>query len=98
MQDSSKVQCSSSWWMLTANGPKIFKMTSTTTSTSVKTLRTLFVRQGITYEVVSNNGPLFISTDFKQLMALNGIRHKQLKHPHRTTRAPMDKPKNLYSL
>lgn len=97
MQDSSKVQCSSSWWMLTANGPNISKMTSTTTSTTVKTLRTLFVRQSITYEV-SNNGSLFISTDSKQLMALNGIRHKQLKHPHRTTCAPMDKPKNLSSI
>lgn len=98
MQDLSKLQCSSSWWMLTANGSKIFQMTSTTTSATVKTLRTLFVRQSITYEVVSNNGSLFISTDFKQLMTLNGIRHKQLKHPHRTTCAPMDKRETLYSI
>ncbi|XP_062585296.1 uncharacterized protein K02A2.6-like [Saccostrea cucullata] len=55
--------------------PEVFHMTSTTASATVKTLRTLFSRQGIPNEVVSDNGPQFISAEFKQFMTQNGIRH-----------------------
>lgn len=44
-------------------------MTSTTTSATVN----VFARQGIPNEVVPDNGPQFISVEFKQFMALNEI-------------------------
>ncbi|XP_062600131.1 uncharacterized protein K02A2.6-like [Saccostrea cucullata] len=54
---------------------EVFHMTSTTALATIKTLRTLFARQSIPNEVVSDNGPQFISAEFKQFMVQNGIRH-----------------------
>lgn len=65
--------------------PEVFQMTSTTTSATVKTLRTLFARQGIPNKVVNDNGSQFISAEFKQFMALNGIKHITSAPYHRYT-------------
>lgn len=67
--------CSSSLVDAHSKWPEVFHMTSTTASATVKTLCTLFARQGIPNEEVSDNGPQGISAKFKQFMALNGIRH-----------------------
>lgn len=55
--------------------PEIFEMKSTTSNATINTLRTLFVRQGIPVEVVSDNWPQFRSEEFRQFMESNAIRH-----------------------
>ena len=55
--------------------PDIFEMRSTTSTATISTLRTLFVRQGIPVEIVSDNGPQFRSEEFRQFMESNHIYH-----------------------
>lgn len=55
--------------------PEVFHMRSTTTSSTVQVLRTLFARQGVPREIVSDNGPQFKSDEFKHFMVMNNIRH-----------------------
>lgn len=55
--------------------PDIFEMKSTASNATINTLRTLFARQGIPVEVVSDNGPQFRSEEFRQFMESNAIRH-----------------------
>lgn len=50
--------------------PEIFEMKSTTNNATINTLRTLFARQGIPVEVVSDNGPQFRSEEF---LPIHGI-------------------------
>ncbi|XP_062608629.1 uncharacterized protein K02A2.6-like [Saccostrea cucullata] len=55
--------------------PEVFEMRSTTSNATINTLRTLFARQGIPAEIVSDNGPQFRSEEFRQFMESNAIRH-----------------------
>ena len=50
-------------------------MSTTTTYQTIKILRSLFARYGIPDQVVSNNGPQFISSEFGEFMKNNGIKH-----------------------
>lgn len=50
-------------------------MTSTTTSQTVTALRELFERTGGPEQLVSNNGPQFVSAEFKVFIKNNGIKH-----------------------
>lgn len=55
---------------------------SITTFTTVKILKEMFARFGIPNTVVSDNGPAFISSEFKQFMTSNGIHHKLMAAYH----------------
>jgi hypothetical protein len=55
--------------------PEIFKMKSTTSSDTVSILRTLFARTGVPLQLVSDNGPQFVSEEFSTFMKANGIQH-----------------------
>ncbi|XP_062603100.1 uncharacterized protein K02A2.6-like [Saccostrea cucullata] len=55
--------------------PEVFEMRSTSSNATINTLRTLFARQGIPAEIVSDNGPQFRSEEFRQFMESNAIRH-----------------------
>lgn len=55
--------------------PEVFHMQSTTSAATVTVLRSLFARQGIPHELVSDNGPQFCSEEFKVFMKANAIRH-----------------------
>ena len=55
--------------------PEVFQMNSTTTSATISILRMLFARFGIPREIVSDNGPQFISHEMKEFLKSNGIRH-----------------------
>ena len=53
----------------------VIPMTSTTAEKTVERLRTLFSTWGIVEELVSDNGPQFVSHIFKTFMEANGIKH-----------------------
>ena len=55
--------------------PEVTIMPSTTASKTISILRELFARFGIPQQLVSDNGPQFISEEFKQFMSANGVKH-----------------------
>ena len=55
--------------------PEIVEMNSTTTQRTITELRKLFSAYGLPLQLVSDNGPQFISEDFAQFMKSNGIKH-----------------------
>ena len=54
---------------------EVFPMNSTTATATVNLLRSLFASQGLALEVVTDNGPQFISEEFKRFLRLNGVKH-----------------------
>ncbi len=55
--------------------PEVFSMTSTTAAQTVMVLRELFARTGVPEQLVSDNGPQFISEEFQIFLRNNGIKH-----------------------
>ncbi|KAL0147462.1 hypothetical protein M9458_057225, partial [Cirrhinus mrigala] len=55
--------------------PEVFSMTSTTASQTVTVLRELFARTGVPEQLVSDNGPQFVSAEFQVFLKNNGIKH-----------------------
>ena len=55
--------------------PEVHYMSSTTAAKTIQVLRTMFARYGIPEQLVSDNGPQFVSEEFGQFMKLNGIKH-----------------------
>ena len=58
-------------------------MSSITTAKTIEKLRTLFTNHGLPNKIVTDNGPSFISEEFKVFMERNGIKHvtSALYHP-----------------
>ena len=50
-------------------------MTSITTEKTINELRLIFAQHGLPEEVVSDNGPQFVSNEFAEFMHKNGIKH-----------------------
>lgn len=50
-------------------------MTTTTSAKTIAVLQEMFSRFGLPRELVSDNGPQFMSEEFKQFMTANGIKH-----------------------
>ena len=59
--------------------PEVHIMSTTTASSTIEVLRELFARYGLPEQLVSDNGPQFVSDDFKSFLTSNGI--KQLRSP-----------------
>ncbi|XP_063814156.1 uncharacterized protein K02A2.6-like [Pseudophryne corroboree] len=55
--------------------PEVIKMKSTTSEKTIAVLRTIFARNGLPEQVCSDNGPQFVSMEFKKFMQDNGIKH-----------------------
>ena len=55
--------------------PEVFRMSSTTADKTIEVLRHLFAAQGLPEQLVSDNGPQFVSEEFAAFMRGNGIRH-----------------------
>ena len=53
-------------------------MTSITSEKTINELRLIFAQHGLPEEVVSNNGPQFVSNEFAEFMHRNGIKHTLL--------------------
>lgn len=55
--------------------PEVELMTSTTSKKTIEVLRSLFARHGLPEQLVSDNGPQFISDDFKKFLKANQVKH-----------------------
>ena len=55
--------------------PEIVEMSSTTTKQTIAVLNKVFAAYGLPEQVVSDNGPQFISDEFQLFMKSNGIKH-----------------------
>ena len=55
--------------------PEVFEMSSTTASKTIATLRHLFSAYGLPEQLVSDNGPQFVSEEFQTFMKQNGVKH-----------------------
>jgi hypothetical protein len=65
--------------------PEVYLMNSTTTTKTIEVLRHVFATHGIPSELVSDNGPQFISEEFKNFMKMNGVTHKRSPPYHPST-------------
>ena len=61
--------------MLILSGLKFIIMSYTTASKTIQVLRSMFARYGIPEQLVSDNGPQFVSEEFGQFMKKNSIKH-----------------------
>ncbi|XP_033099940.1 uncharacterized protein K02A2.6-like, partial [Anneissia japonica] len=61
---------------------EVYPMKITTTNKTLDILRRLFSSYGLPEEIVSDNGPQFISSDFAEFMNRNGIIHKRVAPYH----------------
>ena len=54
---------------------EVFPMSNLTSFSTIQQFRTLFAQFGIPRTVVTDNGPCFISEEFREFMDKNGIHH-----------------------
>ena len=55
--------------------PEVCVMGSTTSSKTISVLRDVFARFGLPRQRVSDNGPQFTSSEFKEFLTSNGVKH-----------------------
>ena len=62
---------------------EVLLMSSTSSNSTIMALRNFFAAFGLTQELVSDNGPQFVSEEFETFLKLNGIKHTlcPLYHP-----------------
>ncbi|KAK3098183.1 hypothetical protein FSP39_016945 [Pinctada imbricata] len=65
--------------------PEVIPMKRITTARTIEILRTIFSRNGIPEQIVSDNGPQFTSAEFGQFMKNNAIRHYKSAPYHPAT-------------
>lgn len=61
---------------------EVWLMNSTTTSQMVSKLRNVFAAYGFPDEIVSDNGPQFVSQEFEHFLAKNNIKHTRTPPYH----------------
>ena len=61
---------------------EVFPMRSITTTKTLEILRNLFATYGLPYQLVSDNGPQFVSSKFEMCMKVNGIKHIKVAPYH----------------
>ena len=54
---------------------EIFEMASTTSGSTIAMLRRVFAAYGLPEHLVSDNGPQFTSTEFREFLRSNGVKH-----------------------
>lgn len=55
--------------------PEVIMMHSTTATKTIEALRTVFARNGLPEQLVSDNGPQFTAEEFQLFLKKNGVRH-----------------------
>lgn len=58
-----------------ARWPEIIPMHTTTSTKTIEALRSLFSAYGLPKEVVTDNGPQFVSQEFESFLVKNGVKH-----------------------
>lgn len=54
---------------------EVYEMTSTTSANTISVLRHVFNAHGLPLQLVSDNGPQFVSVEFAQFLKANGVKH-----------------------
>ena len=65
--------------------PEVYEMSSTTSSMTITVLRQVFAAYGLPDCLVSDNGPQFVSEEFRSFLRVNGIKHLQSAPYHPAT-------------
>ncbi|XP_021347324.1 uncharacterized protein K02A2.6-like [Mizuhopecten yessoensis] len=65
--------------------PEVVQMNTTTSEKTIEVLRTKIARNGIPRQIVSDNGPQFVSEEFRNFVKSNGIRHSTSAPYHPST-------------
>ena len=65
--------------------PEVIMMSSTTSTKTIEVLQALFARYGQPEQLVSHNGPQFVSQEFQHFMQQNSIRHVRSAPYHPST-------------
>lgn len=60
-------------------------MSTTTSEKTIEVLRSIFARNGIPRQIVSDNGPQFVSEEFRNFVKANAIRHTTSAPYHPST-------------
>ena len=84
------------WFVLVdacSKWPEVISMTSTTAEKTIDVLRQLFARFGLPNNIVTDNGPQFSATEFKEFCSNNGISHTLIAPYHPSSNAKL---KGLY--
>ena len=55
--------------------PEVFVMKETTATKTIEILRVIFARFGLPEQIVTDNGPQFVSEEFSHFLKSNGIKH-----------------------
>jgi len=55
--------------------PEVIPVKSTTSEATIEVLRVLFGRYGLPLQLVSDNGPQFVSAEFTSFLERNGVKH-----------------------
>ena len=55
--------------------PEVVNMTTTSAQCTIEELRRMFASYGIPEQLVSDNGPQFVSGCFEEFMKMNGVKH-----------------------
>ncbi len=64
---------------------EVVEMISTTTANTIVSLRNLFATHGLPRQIVSDNGPQFVSSDFQEFTRTNEIKYSRSSSYHPAT-------------
>ena len=65
--------------------PEVFIMSTTTVSKTIEVLCVMFAAYGLPDQIVSGNGPQFISSEFVTFLKQNGVKHIRSAPYHPST-------------
>ena len=71
--------------------PEIITMKSTTASKTIEELRKLFASYGLPEQIVTDNGPQFVSEEFATFTKANGVKHIKSAPYHPSTNGAVER-------
>ena len=71
--------------------PEVFEMSQTTSLKTISVLRHLFAKYGLPEQIVSDNGPQFISEEFETFMKSNGVKHTRCSPYHPSSNGAVER-------
>ena len=71
--------------------PEVFELRQTTSTQTISVLRHLFARYGLPNQIVSDNGPQFVSEEFETFVKANGIKHTRCSPYHPSSNGAVER-------